>query len=232
MRKSSTLILATTLSTLLTAGAAHAHSEYVQYIPNSGALNCMYCHVPGDTTQLDPMGEDTLPHVGKPPEQWWPLLRGLDSDGDGQTNGQELGDPCEEWLIGLEPGRTTDISNPSDPASQSPTPDVPSCDPTPGTGGGGSGSGGGEGGGTPTTGNAGSGASGGTTSGAGSSGPSGGQGASQPASAGAGKADEPVLTNQNRACSTGPTSTSSGAALLFLAAAALLTARSRRHKTR
>lgn len=231
MRTSTTLILATALAAIFTPRAASAHAEYVQYIPNASALNCSYCHVPGDTTKLDDMGYDTVPIVGKPVKDWWPALRGLDSDGDGQTNGQELGDPCEEWLMGLKPGRTTDISNPSDPASKSATPDVPSCDPTPGTGGGG-GAGGGEGGGTPTTGNAGSGTTSGTASGAGSSGPSGGQGASTPASAGAGKADDPVLTNQNEACATGPLSHGSGGALLFLAAAAFLTARSRRHRTR
>lgn len=230
MRKGTTLILVTALSALATPRDARAHSEYVQYIPNASALNCSYCHVAGDTTKLAAMGNDTLPLVGKPVAQWWPGLRGKDSDGDGQTNAQELGDPCEEWLMGKQPGRTTDISNPSDPASKSATPDVPSCDPTPGTGGGG-GEGGG-GGATPTTGNAGSGASGGTTSGAGSSGPAGGQGASLPASTGAGKADDPVPTDQNRACATGPLSQGSGGALLFLAAAAFLTVRSRRHRTR
>lgn len=235
MRRRATLIIATALGTLTVAGSAQAHSEYIQYIPNGGLKQCNNCHPVGNTLDLNIMGEDTLPHVDKPVEQWWPALRGLDSDGDGQTNGQELGDPCEEWLIGLEPGRTTGISNPGDAADESPTPDVPSCEPSGGAGGaGGSGSGsaGGEGGGATTTGTSGAGASGGTTSGGGTNaGPAGGQGASKP-STGAGKADEPILTDQDRACSTGPASSGSGGALFLFAAAALLTARSRRHRTK
>lgn len=35
-----------------------------------------------------------------------------DSDGDGQTNGEELGDPDCVWRPGSAPARTTDISHP------------------------------------------------------------------------------------------------------------------------
>eukprot|EP00741_Cyanophora_paradoxa_P009571 tig00001532_g9270.t1 len=36
----------------------------------------------------------------------------MDSDGDGFSNGWELGDPCCTWSVGANPLRTTDISHP------------------------------------------------------------------------------------------------------------------------
>uniref|UniRef100_A0A0G4IFB2 EGF-like domain-containing protein n=1 Tax=Chromera velia CCMP2878 TaxID=1169474 RepID=A0A0G4IFB2_9ALVE len=42
---------------------------------------------------------------------------GEDSDGDGQTNGHELGDPCCEFTVGQTPQYTSDISNPGSASS-------------------------------------------------------------------------------------------------------------------
>lgn len=42
-----------------------------------------------------------------------------DTDKDGQTNGEELGDPCCVWEFGDTPQRTTQISDPSIAASKS-----------------------------------------------------------------------------------------------------------------
>ena len=42
----------------------------------------------------------------------WSLLCPLDSDGDGFTNGQELGDPKCQWKIGDLPERTFNITHP------------------------------------------------------------------------------------------------------------------------
>ena len=36
----------------------------------------------------------------------------LDSDGDGQTNGEELGDPDCSWTTGSTPSRSNDLSHP------------------------------------------------------------------------------------------------------------------------
>ncbi|VDP84394.1 unnamed protein product [Echinostoma caproni] len=46
------------------------------------------------------------------PHQNWTQLCRLDSDGDGLTNGQELGDPNCEWTKGQTPSRTTNLSHP------------------------------------------------------------------------------------------------------------------------
>ncbi|KAK0039879.1 temptin [Biomphalaria pfeifferi] len=50
---------------------------------------------------------------------WTKELCEKDSDGDGRSNGEELGDPNCTWKQGKEPYRTTDIThpgiNPKDP---------------------------------------------------------------------------------------------------------------------
>ncbi|KAF0738687.1 hypothetical protein DYB37_009699 [Aphanomyces astaci] len=43
---------------------------------------------------------------------WTVALCKLDSDGDGLTNGQELGDPCCVWVKGTTPNQTVALSNP------------------------------------------------------------------------------------------------------------------------
>jgi len=42
--------------------------------------------------------------------RWTPSLCQADTDGDGQSNGLELGDPCCVWTEGSTPAFTTDIS--------------------------------------------------------------------------------------------------------------------------
>lgn len=37
-----------------------------------------------------------------------------DSDGDGRTNGEELGDPSCVWSVGQEPSRTVNITHPGE----------------------------------------------------------------------------------------------------------------------
>ncbi|GLE01938.1 hypothetical protein PINS_up010776 [Pythium insidiosum] len=50
--------------------------------------------------------------------RWTVELCKADSDGDGQTNGQELGDPCCEWKNDGDPVRySTGLSNPGDASS-------------------------------------------------------------------------------------------------------------------
>lgn len=42
-----------------------------------------------------------------------------DTDGDGQTNGQELGDPCCVWVKGSTPRWTSGVSHPGDASKTS-----------------------------------------------------------------------------------------------------------------
>jgi len=44
--------------------------------------------------------------------QNWTRVCRLDSDGDGKTNGQELGDPNCTWKPGMTPVRSQGVSHP------------------------------------------------------------------------------------------------------------------------
>ena len=222
MRNAAKLILASLLGAMALAGTAHAQDEYVLYLPNGMLNNCQNCHPGGDTGQLNGFGQDAANQAGKPSTEWWPALHALDSDGDGQTNGQEMGDPCGDWLIGLDPPRTTNISNPGDATKTSADPDNPACEGGAGGGGvGGAGTGAGGAGTGPTTG-AGAGTPG---TGAGSGDPGGND---APPSSGAGLADPPPVTPAS--CATNPATPGASWDIGLVAGAALLLARYRRRK--
>ena len=85
------------------SGPASARPFREQQLPAGAALGCNACHN-GD--QLNPFGEAMEAGFLSPgalssaDALWGPELAGLDSDGDGATNGQELGDPEGIWLPG------------------------------------------------------------------------------------------------------------------------------------
>ena len=102
---------------------AAARPEFVGTIPNGNVNSCSTCHT-GDAYARNPFGLDVEATMGDAPV--WADLVDLDSDGDAQTNGQELGDPCTTWESGAAP-RTTDVSKPGDATSTSADPDSPDC---------------------------------------------------------------------------------------------------------
>jgi hypothetical protein len=108
------------------AGAAHALPGFAAQVPNGAASNCFACHTNGGSDSAAKTAfADAFKAAGK---TWTADLANADSDGDGQTNGQELGDPCGTWKSGAEAPRADNISNPGDPASKSSTPTEPACD--------------------------------------------------------------------------------------------------------
>lgn len=50
---------------------------------------------------------------------WTAAFCQADTDGDGQTNGQELGDPCCVWVKGDTPRWTSGVSHPGDASKTS-----------------------------------------------------------------------------------------------------------------
>ncbi|EQC41591.1 hypothetical protein SDRG_01551 [Saprolegnia diclina VS20] len=97
----------------LSAPLVVARAEYVSRLPNGNnvASSAMIGHV-GSGASLNAFGRD---FDGK----WTVSLCQKDSDGDGQTNGQELGDPCCVWSEGgAPPLQTRGLSNPGDRSSK------------------------------------------------------------------------------------------------------------------
>ncbi len=107
------------------ASSANARGEYVSELPNA-PNGCNTCHTNGGGSPRNDFGLDAEDNIVGGAVDWSALFS-LDSDGDGQTNGQELGDPCGTWTDGDAP-RTTDLSDPADSGDTSADPDTPSCD--------------------------------------------------------------------------------------------------------
>lgn len=117
--------------------AAHARNQYVQEVPNGATFRCLTCHErSGGGEGWNLFGKELLERGGANPDanptnqnlgydfalgtpsDFWLDICNLDSDDDGSTNAEELGDldcdaVADEGLI---------ASNPGDPAS---TPDTP-----------------------------------------------------------------------------------------------------------
>lgn len=91
-----------------------AYGKYVKLLPNGGDIpdtpNCGH---------IDPAGQEGVNDFGKAFKKfgntWNKNLCMADSDGDGFTNGQEMGDPCCTWTPTNTAGLITEgISHPSD----------------------------------------------------------------------------------------------------------------------
>lgn len=114
---------------LLSAGPAEARPQRPGQIPNGQVYGCANCHnsaFGGDARNLfgRMVEADFLTEVGFSGNVvWGPELAGLDADGDGATNGQELQDPDGAWRPGdAAPGDPAKVTKPWDPASAPPPP--------------------------------------------------------------------------------------------------------------
>ncbi len=101
---------------VLPVGSAHARAFRVQDIPNGGTFQCVSCHTDASASSFTNFGSNARAHleVGPAIQQArviWADLCPLDSDNDGRTNGEELGDIDCKWSPGTSPASTT-VSNP------------------------------------------------------------------------------------------------------------------------
>ena len=100
-------------------GQADARPARVGQLPNGSALGCASCHVnPNGGGTLTAFGRDInnnylVPSGRTGVVQWNAILAMLDSDGDGVSNGQELGDPDGDGTV----DSSIQVTNPGDPNS-------------------------------------------------------------------------------------------------------------------
>ena len=98
-------------------GQADARSKRVNQIPNGSALGCASCHVtPGGPRTLfgQEIERNYLTQPGGGGDVVWnAMLAMLDSDGDGVSNGRELGDPDGDGTV----DSSIQVTNPGDPNS-------------------------------------------------------------------------------------------------------------------
>jgi hypothetical protein len=117
------------------AGSASGFSRYQGTVPNTAVFNFLG-HTGGNTRNVDPFGKDFANQGHK----WTVALCQMDSDGDGVSNGAEVGDPDCQWTRGndgvLKSTSKASLSDPGNKASRitvapPATPAVPGTVPAP-----------------------------------------------------------------------------------------------------
>ena len=116
VHKSFIVVLVSALAIGWQAVPAHARNFRVSLTPNGSANNCSNCHnrASGGGPR-NSFGQDVLELVSSGGREafWSPTLAALDSDADGFTNGEELGDADGDGTV----ERTVNISLPGVPGS-------------------------------------------------------------------------------------------------------------------
>ena len=110
------------LVALLIAPSVLAKPAFVSSVPNAATFGCNACHDSAfDPVTWNAFGVDLQETMvaGLPD---WAAVCGLDSDGDGATNGEELADPDCEWVFG-DSDPSGDVYDPSDPDATPPSDD-------------------------------------------------------------------------------------------------------------
>jgi hypothetical protein len=97
---------------------AEARSFRVGNIPNGEKFGCLSCHIDNQASGFTNFGSNAQSNLLPGPVQQtdvdWSGLCPADSDGDGRSNGEELGDPDCNWVEG-QPPDSTSASNPGVP---------------------------------------------------------------------------------------------------------------------
>lgn len=119
MKKSKLFIVTLILFAMVTI--LIARDWRIGQIPNGEKFSCGNCHIDiqggGPRNDFGKLVETKVTPAGHE-EFWNSTLAFQDSDGDGFTNGQELGDPNGTWRPGQpNPGSSSAVSNPGDPNS-------------------------------------------------------------------------------------------------------------------
>ena len=106
------LVIITVCVVIFTAGVLKGRDDYMEKLPVYRQFKCAICHQsanPISGMDLNDFGIDFKNHG----YAWGSTLAGLDSDGDGFSNGIELGDEDGDGI----PEVTSERSNPGDPVN-------------------------------------------------------------------------------------------------------------------
>ncbi|KAA0183512.1 Atp-binding cassette superfamily [Fasciolopsis buskii] len=96
--------------------SVYSHEEFVIEVPNGNVVPdpCSPGTFVKAIGHVNPFGGGKRNSFGEDFNRLknWSDLCNLDSDGDGLTNGEELGDPKCVWQKSIQPERTTNITHP------------------------------------------------------------------------------------------------------------------------
>ena len=110
------------LGVMLHAAPALARGPFVAALPNGSVHSCRLCHTQAaGNSPLNAFGALTAMRpatdAGLSDMLDWKTWSRVDSDMDGFTNGQELGDPCGTWVPGNADPVMTTVGNPGEASS-------------------------------------------------------------------------------------------------------------------
>ena len=110
------------LSTIFVIVSTYAYRQDLAKLPNGNSYGLTLGH-PGGNTKVPTKLASTFYAAG---QQWTKAFCMADADGDGQSNGLEMGDPCCKWSVGQTPQLTTGLSDPNSAESKTLN-TIPSC---------------------------------------------------------------------------------------------------------
>jgi len=94
--------------------STYAYRQDLAKLPNGNSYGLTLGH-PGGNTKVPTKLASTFYQAS---QTWNKAFCMADADGDGQSNGLEMGDPCCKWSIGQVPQLTMGLSDPNSAASK------------------------------------------------------------------------------------------------------------------
>ena len=110
------------LASLFLMASTYAYQQDLSKVPNGNMYGITLGH-PGGATKKATGFANSFYSSG---QKWTKAFCQADADGDGQSNGFEMGDPCCVWSVGKTPMITVSLSDPNSASSKT-TRMMPNC---------------------------------------------------------------------------------------------------------